>query len=695
MSVTANAPVPFFTDTRTIAEKLGSDDREWRPHEPEHECPTAIFGLVLERGTYFSRFDKEHHTARVLTADNIVWSLIGFHGWLQSELERKNPQVGDFVGIAFTGTKPARREGESPAFTYRVEVVRNPNPDGAGRAERVTWRRQRRAVPTTPIFRSSRHVELRPARAIRTRTQAGGGSLCEVGEARAGRLRQRPGRRAARALLRVEADLARGTRGARRAGRSPSRGQGRARLRGRERRRPRHRDQVPAARRLLARARRPRTPSTLAAADHRRQARLARLDRRRGRDGRGAAVRARRRRRRRSWCSRPEPARSSASGRRSSRAAHASRSATTPTRTATPGRRRRRRSSAAGRCACARRSKAATGATGTGGREEFLELVRARARAALRVLDARRLPRASVPEGRAAARRAGCDLPRPRVAAHGLRRRRLREVDLDDRRHRAPGRRRRLARHPGAAAGAHLHHRERGPAGPLSAEARGEDRDLGRSRLRAQRVRLRRAVGRVLVRRRRKRARRSSPSARSTRSTSSPPTRRSGSASPLPGRPDETQAFVDWLVECGLKSERAFWLLHHENKAGQISGDWGRHPDTKVSARSRTATSRARSSTGRRRAGRRCRQETSREGVPCSSGSSRRRATASPSSTPSGRPTPSSRSGIVEYLLENPGATTNAVWDGCEGHEQPHPGAARGGAIRLLRGQESEPNCGS
>jgi hypothetical protein len=49
------------------------------------------------------------------------------------------------------------------------------------------------------------------------------------------------------------------------------------------------------------------------------------------------------------------------------------------------------------------------------------------------------------------------------------------------------------------------------------------------------------------------------------------------------GRPDETQQFVDWLVECGLKSERAFWLLHHENKAGQISGDWGRHPDTKVS----------------------------------------------------------------------------------------------------------------
>jgi hypothetical protein len=39
---------------------------------------------------------------------------------------------------------------------------------------------------------------------------------------------------------------------------------------------------------------------------------------------------------------------------------------------------------------------------------------------------------------------------------------------------------------------------------------------------------------------------------------------------------------VNWLAECSLKTTRAFWLLHHENKAGQISGDWGRHPDTKV-----------------------------------------------------------------------------------------------------------------
>ncbi len=48
------------------------------------------------------------------------------------------------------------------------------------------------------------------------------------------------------------------------------------------------------------------------------------------------------------------------------------------------------------------------------------------------------------------------------------------------------------------------------------------------------------------------------------------------------GKPNETQQFVDWLKECGLTSRRAFWLLHHENKSGQISGDWGRHADTKA-----------------------------------------------------------------------------------------------------------------
>jgi hypothetical protein len=125
---TPTAPVPFFTDERTLAEKLECDRREWRPHQPEHDCPNTIFGLVLERGTYTSSYGEREprETARILTADNIEWSVIAFHGYLQSEFRRKQPRDGDFIALAFQGTKPAKRSGENDAYAYTIEVERNP-----------------------------------------------------------------------------------------------------------------------------------------------------------------------------------------------------------------------------------------------------------------------------------------------------------------------------------------------------------------------------------------------------------------------------------------------------------------------------------------------------------------------------------------------------------------------------------------
>ena len=50
------------------------------------------------------------------------------------------------------------------------------------------------------------------------------------------------------------------------------------------------------------------------------------------------------------------------------------------------------------------------------------------------------------------------------------------------------------------------------------------------------------------------------------------------------GKPEDTSTFVGWLKELGLwNGGPAFWLLHHENKAGQVSGDWKRQPDTMAS----------------------------------------------------------------------------------------------------------------
>lgn len=53
-----------------------------------------------------------------------------------------------------------------------------------------------------------------------------------------------------------------------------------------------------------------------------------------------------------------------------------------------------------------------------------------------------------------------------------------------------------------------------------------------------------------------------------------------GLGAPGGGLPEETSAFVRLLHECGLGENVAFWLLHHPNKAGAVSGDWERHADT-------------------------------------------------------------------------------------------------------------------
>ncbi len=49
-----------------------------------------------------------------------------------------------------------------------------------------------------------------------------------------------------------------------------------------------------------------------------------------------------------------------------------------------------------------------------------------------------------------------------------------------------------------------------------------------------------------------------------------------------PGAPSETSAFLDLLKQAGLGTELAWWIVHHVNKAGQVSGDWDRHPDTLI-----------------------------------------------------------------------------------------------------------------
>jgi hypothetical protein len=119
---------PFFTDERTIADKLAATEREWRPHQPEHDCPPIIAGLVLELGEYFSEYSEEPApTLRVLDRDNTVWSVVGFHGRLRWEVKKTAPRVGDFTAIAYRGVIASKKKGMNDAHDYAVAVERNPD----------------------------------------------------------------------------------------------------------------------------------------------------------------------------------------------------------------------------------------------------------------------------------------------------------------------------------------------------------------------------------------------------------------------------------------------------------------------------------------------------------------------------------------------------------------------------------------
>lgn len=128
--------VPFFTDPRSLTEQLNADKRDWIPTKNEND-PRVISGLVIEAGTYTDMNDEEVPTRRLLTDDlQIEWGVIGFHGWLKNALRRKNPRVGDYALIAFKGTKPTTKKGESDAYMYDLLVQRNPDlPPPAAEAE--------------------------------------------------------------------------------------------------------------------------------------------------------------------------------------------------------------------------------------------------------------------------------------------------------------------------------------------------------------------------------------------------------------------------------------------------------------------------------------------------------------------------------------------------------------------------------
>ena len=219
------------------------------------------------------------------------------------------------------------------------------------------------------------------------------------------------------------------------------------------------------------------------------------------------------------------------------------------------------------------------------------------------------------PQGRAAARRARHDLPRRRLAADGLRRRRLRQEHLDDRRDRPPRRRRDWLGVPVPRPVAFLRHRERRPAVPVPARSSRQDRELGRRPTSRTTSSSSRGPGAS--------SRSPNPEARAAliavlrrarRSTSSPPTPRSGSASPPPAAPTRHSSSSTGSSSAASKPTAPSGSSTTRTRPARSRATGAATPTPRCSS-SRTATGRAPSSTGRRPAGRRCQPRRSPEVV--------------------------------------------------------------------------------
>lgn len=116
---------PFFTDPRSIHDRLHAEAAQWIPHKGDG--PALLAGLVLEQGSYTGLDDKVSPTLRLLDGAGVEWSVIAFHGFLRSELERLQIRIGDWVAISYNGTKPAKKVGQSDAHIYKALVERDPS----------------------------------------------------------------------------------------------------------------------------------------------------------------------------------------------------------------------------------------------------------------------------------------------------------------------------------------------------------------------------------------------------------------------------------------------------------------------------------------------------------------------------------------------------------------------------------------
>jgi hypothetical protein len=105
----------------SLSDRLDSFPEPWRPSPGD-----KVIGEVVELDERDSDYGDPYTIITLLTDEGTEVAVHCFHQILRNAVERKRPQVGDRVGVAYFGKAERAAPGMNPAERYRMIVERNP-----------------------------------------------------------------------------------------------------------------------------------------------------------------------------------------------------------------------------------------------------------------------------------------------------------------------------------------------------------------------------------------------------------------------------------------------------------------------------------------------------------------------------------------------------------------------------------------
>ena len=86
-----------------------------------------VGGVLIDRYDGTSDYG-EYPILEIEQSNGEVIAVHGFHRVLRSQIERKDPRLGDKVGVHYYGLHDRNRAGQSPPAMYKLVVIAAPRP---------------------------------------------------------------------------------------------------------------------------------------------------------------------------------------------------------------------------------------------------------------------------------------------------------------------------------------------------------------------------------------------------------------------------------------------------------------------------------------------------------------------------------------------------------------------------------------